>query len=91
MRIFAFHPKLKLDRIRIDWSYGELPGKLLNIDYLAQNKWRCNSCSISTALNIAVKFAADAALKYFNMKIKSGNLEINPKVKTKYEINNQIN
>ena len=25
------------------------------------------------------------------MKIKSGNLEIDPKVKTKYEINNPIN
>ena len=40
--------------------------------------------------NIELKFAADAVLKWFNMKIKSGNLEIYPKVKTKYEINNPI-
>ena len=40
--------------------------------------------------NIELKFAADAVLKCFNMKIKSGNLEIDPKVKTKYEINNPI-
>ena len=38
--------------------------------------------AISTMFNIELNFAADAVLNWFNMKIKSGNLEINPNIKT---------
>ena len=41
--------------------------------------------------NIELKFAADALLKWFNMKIKSKNLVTDPTIKTRYEINNPIN
>ena len=52
---------------------------------------RRGKLGILTILNIQLKCAANAVLKLFSMKIKSGNLEIDPNVKTKYEINNPIN
>ena len=52
---------------------------------------RRDKLEISKMLNIELKFSADAVLKWFNLKIKSGNLEIDPRVKRKYKINNPIN
>ena len=41
-------------------------------------------------LNVELKFAADILLKWFNTKIKSKHLEIEPSIKLKYQRENPI-
>ena len=51
---------------------------------------RNSRLTISIMFNIELKFAADTLLKWFNIKLKSKNVVIDPKMKINNEIQNQI-
>ena len=51
---------------------------------------RKNKQAISTMFNIEIKFAADILLKWFNMKDKPKNLELDPFIRIKYQTENPI-
>ena len=49
---------------------------------------RNSRLTISIMFNIELKFAADTLLKWFNIKLKSKNVVIDPKMKINNEIQN---
>ena len=47
---------------------------------------RKDKLAIPTMFNIEIKFSANAILKWFNVKVKSKNLELDLMVQSKYQI-----